>query len=141
MPGILPTPSRKNNPCYEWVDLRGLVAGLQRYNPHAMDPETPPPPEKVISSGDIIASIVGGIVYLVVAGSGILNVLAALRLWNPLRWEGRLWTGVFMIAAPTALIIMATLPYRVRQKIPDGAVEFSILALWIAFFWAACGGH
>jgi len=97
--------------------------------------------ERVISGGDIIASIIGGVVYLMVAGSGILNVLAACQLWNPLHWEGRFWTGVFMVMAPTALVIMATLPYRIRQKIPDGAVELTILALWVAFFWAACGGH
>jgi hypothetical protein len=97
--------------------------------------------ESRISSGDLVSMLLGGVVFAVVAGSGLLNILAALKIWNPLHWEGRFWTGVFMILAPTAIALMAGLPYRVRQKIPEGAAGVAILALWIAFFWAACGGH
>lgn len=109
-----------------------------------MNTEPQPPPstsERVISGGDITASIVGGVIYIVVAGCGLLNLLAALQLWNPLHWEGRLWTGIFMVAAPTALFLMAALPYRIRQKLPESVVGVGIVALWIAFFWAACGGR
>lgn len=104
-------------------------------------PEAPASAVKVIAGGDVLASIIGGLVYLVVAGSGMMQVLAALHLWNPLAWQGRLWTGIFMIAAPTALVVMANLPYRLRQRIPESVLGFAIVVLWVAFFWAACGGH
>ncbi len=99
------------------------------------------PAEKVIRGGDIVGMLVGGFVYIVVAGSGVLHVLAATRVWNPFHWQGQLLTGVFMVLAPTALAVMAALPYRIRQKMPESVVAVGTIGLWIAFFWAACGGH
>lgn len=108
---------------------------------HSPKPNASGQPEKLISIGDLLAYLLGGAVVAVVAGAGVLNILAALHLWNPLGWQGRLWTGIFMILAPTAIGLMTGLPYRIRQKIPESAAAIATLALWIAFFWAACGGH
>lgn len=109
--------------------------------PSPTSPEATAPPEKVVRGGDIVAMILGGVVYLVVAGCGVLQILAALKIWSPLHWEGRLWTGIFMVAAPTALAVMSALPHRLRNKIDENVLAVTIIALWIGFFWAACGGH
>ena len=101
----------------------------------------PGPPERLIRGSDLTAYFFGGLIYMVVVGSGILNILAAAGSWNPLHWKGRLWTGIFMVAAPTAIAVMTALPLRIRQQIPESVGAVAILALWIAFFWAACGGH
>jgi hypothetical protein len=95
----------------------------------------------VIRGSDLSAIVFGGTVYLFVVGCGMLNILAAEGGWNPFHWQGRFWTGVLMIAAPSALTIMAVLPAEMRKKIPDQAVELGIVSLWVAFFWVACGGH
>ena len=76
-----------------------------------------------------------------VVACGVLNILAAKGGWNPFHWQGRFWTGVFMIAAPSALAGMAALPYRMRSKMPEPALGITVLLVWVAFFWAACGGH
>ena len=99
------------------------------------------PTEKTVAVGDILGAILGGVIYVFVAGCGVLHILAATSLWNPFHWQGQLWTGVFMILAPTAIALMAGLHYRIRQKIPESAAAIATLTLWIAFFWAACGGH
>ena len=96
---------------------------------------------KVVRGGDIISMLVGGLVYVFVAGCGVLHILAATKIWNPFFWQGQLWTGVFMVAAPTAIMVLTALPYRVRKRMPESVATVGIMALWIAFFWAACGGH
>ena len=102
-------------------------------------PETPP--EKTIRGSDLTATLFGGIVFGVAVACGVLNILAATGGWNPFHWHGRLWTGIFMIAAPSTLAIMAALPANFRGKIPDAAIGWVTLLVWVAFFWAACGGH
>jgi hypothetical protein len=106
--------------------------------PKSAVPETP---KKVLRGEDVTAYLFAGTGLAVVVGCGILNILAAMGGWNPFHWQSRFWTGVLLIAAPAPLTIMATLPAEVRKKIPEQAVVLSVLALWIAFFWAACGGR
>ena len=96
---------------------------------------------KVIRGENITAILFGGSVFLLVVGCGVLNILAAMGKWNPFHWQGRFWMGVFMVAAPAALAVMAALPAELRKKVPDQVITLSILVLWVAFFWAACGGH
>jgi hypothetical protein len=98
-------------------------------------------PRKVIRGEDVTAILFGGTLIVLVVGCGVLNILATRGGWNPFRWQGRFWTGVLMILAPAPLIIMAALPAEVRKNIPEQAVVLGALALWIAFFWAACGGR
>lgn len=107
------------------------------------DPQPPPetPAEKTISLGDLLGVLLGGSIFLVVLGAGIANILAALGLWNPLHLKGRLWTGVFLIAAPTAVVLITALPLRIRQRIPESVAAAVTLGLWAGFFWAACGGR
>lgn len=87
-------------------------------------------PEKVISGGDIVGGVVGGVVFLAVIAAGGMNIL-----------RGRIWTGVFLIAAPTAVVLITTLPLRIRQRIPESVAAVVTLGLWAGFFWAACGGR
>ena len=98
-------------------------------------------PEVVIKGSDITAILFGVPVFLVIVGCGVLNILAAKGLWNPFHWRGRFWTGVFFLLVPTAMVVMTTLPINIRSKIPDSVSGITVLLLWIAFFWAACGGH
>jgi len=110
------------------------------------DPEPLQPPrdtsrDKSIAVGDILGVLLGGAIFLVVLGTGVANVLAALGLWNPLHLKGRLWTGVFLIAAPTAVVLITALPLRIRQRIPESVAAIVTLGLWAGFFWAACGGR
>jgi hypothetical protein len=97
--------------------------------------------ERIVRGSDITAIVFGSVIFGVVIGCGVLNILAAKGGWNPFHWQGRLWTGVFMIAAPSALAGMAVLPARIRTKLPDALIEWTIVLVWVAFFWAACGGH
>lgn len=97
--------------------------------------------ETVIRGSDLTAILFGGTVAAVTMGCGVLNILAAKGWWNPFHWRGRFWTGLFMVAAPATLGIMAALPAELRKKIPDQVVGIAVVAIWIAFFWAACGGH
>jgi hypothetical protein len=106
--------------------------------PKSAAPETE---TRVIRGEVLTAYLFGGTVLIVVVGCGVLNILAAKGGWNPFHWQGRFWTGVLMIAAPAPLIIMAILPAEVRKNIPEQAVVLGVLALWIAIFWAACGGR
>lgn len=85
---------------------------------------------KTVSLGDIIGIVVGGAVFLAVSGAGVVNI-----------WRGRLWTGIFLIAAPTAVVLITTLPLRIRQRIPESVAAIVTLGLWAGFFWAACGGR
>lgn len=98
-------------------------------------------PKIFISGSTITAFLFAVPAVVLILGTGLLNILAALGGWNPFHWQGRLWTGLFMIAAPSALGIMAALPYRIRSKMPDAAASITVILVWIAFFWAACGGH
>ena len=100
-----------------------------------------PEGDKVVRGENVTAMLFGGTVFLVVVGCGVLNILAAMGSWNPFHWQGHLWTGVFMVAAPSALAGMAALPAELRKKVPDQVLGLIVLALWVAFFWAACGGH
>lgn len=109
------------------------------------EPKQQVSPEKseqtVIRGSDITAILFGVPVFLVIIGSGVLNICAAMGWWNPLHWRGRFWTGVALLAVPTAMVIMTTLPPRIRTKIPDSVASVTVVLLWVAFFWAACGGH
>ena len=99
------------------------------------------PKQTVIRGSDVTAILFGGVIFGVVVGCGVLNILAVLGAWNPFHWQGRLWTGVFMIVAPSALGGMTALPARIRTKIPDAVGGWVVLLVWVAFFWAACAGH
>src|SRR5438128_455711 len=100
-----------------------------------------PKPEAVIKGSDITAIFFGGIIFFTVISVGLMNILAATGKHNPMHWKGRFWTGVFMLAVPSAMGIMAALPKRLLSKIPEPVVGVTIMLLWVAFFWAACGGH
>lgn len=110
-------------------------------DPQAPQPPPVPPEEKSVSLGDILGGLLGGGVFVVVLGVGVANILAALGLWNPLQLQGRLWTGVFLVAAPTTVVLITTLPLRIRQRIPESVAAVVTLGLWAGFFWAACGGR
>jgi hypothetical protein len=109
--------------------------------PEELKPEAPETDTTIIRGEDVTAYLFGGTVLVVVVGCGVLNILAAKGGWNPLHWQGRFWTGVLMIAALAPLVIMAALPAEVLKNIPEQAVVLGVVALWIAFFWAACGGR
>jgi len=98
-------------------------------------------PRVLISGSTVTAFLFAVPAFVVTLGTGLLNILAALGGWNPFHWQGRLWTGIFMIAAPSVLCIIAALPYRIRRKMPDSVGGITVMLVWIAFFWAACGGH
>ena len=102
---------------------------------------TPSSPKTIISGSTITAILFGVPVIGIVVGCGLLNILAAAGGWNPFHWQGRLWTGVFMIVAPSSMCIMAVLPAATRAKIPVPVLGLSSVLLWIGFFWAACGGR
>lgn len=99
------------------------------------------PKKTLVSGSNVTAILFGGILFGVVVACGVLNILAAKGRWNPFRWQGRFWTGILMIAAPSVLGIAAALPYRIRSKIPESALGITVVLVWIAFFWATCGGH
>src|SRR5262245_21937992 len=99
-------------------------------------PEPPKPPERHIQSGDILGAFILGIVFLVVVPVGVLNMLAAKNLWNPLKIEGRVWSGLLMIAAPLSMLLITGLPYRIRKKIPDSVGCLVVIAVWAALFLA-----
>ena len=97
---------------------------------------------KVILSGSTFWSALFAIpIFLTILTVGLLNILAATGVYNPLHWDGRLWTGVFLIAAPGVMALIGSLPAKVLEKMPDSVAEVTILLVWVAFFWAACGGH
>ena len=100
-----------------------------------------PQPEVVIKGSDITAYFFGGIIFFTIVTVGVMNILAATGKYNPMHWKGRFWTGVFMLAAPTIMAVLASLPARIRTKMPDSVAEAAVLLVWVAFFWAACGGH
>ena len=104
------------------------------------EPETAPK-EQVIKGDTVIAYIIGAIVFLLVVPAGTLNVLAALGWWNPFKIEGRLWSGVLMIAAPLLTLGVTSLPMRYKEKIPESAGCFLTLVIWVALGWAFCGGR
>ena len=95
----------------------------------------------VYSTQNLPAYLIGGVVFLIVVPMGLLNVLAAVGKWNPLHIEGRLWSGLLMILAPTVLALVAGLPYRYRHKIPDQVGCLLVLAVWVAMFFAFCSGR
>src|SRR3954466_8157695 len=51
--------------------------------------------ERLVRGSDIHAFVFGSVIFGVVIGCGVLNILAAKGGWNPFHWQGRLWTGVF----------------------------------------------
>lgn len=97
--------------------------------------------QTIVRGSDITAILFGVPVFLVIIGAGVLNICAATGWWNPFHWHGRLWTGILLLLLPTAMTIMTTLPIKIRSKIPDSVGGTTVLLLWVAFFWAACGGH
>jgi len=112
------------------------------------DPDQPQPPKPEeegkkpfhIEGGDFIAIGMLLVVFLVVVPLGGLNILAALHVWNPLKLEGKLWTGIFLIAAPATLVIVNALPYRIRKDLPESVGCLIPLLVWIALFVAFCSG-
>jgi phosphatidylglycerophosphate synthase len=98
-------------------------------------------PKVLIRGSDITAVFFGGIIFLTVISVGLMNVLAATGKYNPMHWKGRFWTGMFMLAVPSAMGILPTLPKRLLSKIPESVLGVTIILLWVAFFWATCGGH
>jgi hypothetical protein len=108
--------------------------------PLMAEPETPEE-ERIIKGDTVFAYVVGAIVFLIVVPLGALNVLAALGWWNPLRIEGRLWSGVLMIAAPLLSLGVTSLPIRYKEKIPESAGCLLMLLVWVALGLAFCGGR
>ena len=104
-------------------------------------PEDQKPPERHVQSGDIVGLFILAIVFVVVIPVGVLNMLAAKNLWNPLKIEGRFWSGLLMIVAPLTLLLVTGLPYRIRKNIPDSVGCLVVVAVWAALFLAFCGGR
>ncbi len=97
---------------------------------------------KVVLSGSTFFAFLFGVpIILTIVTVGVLNILAATGKYNPLHWKGRFWTGVFMLLAPTVMLVLTTLPAKIRTRMPDSVAETAVLLIWVAFFWAACGGH
>jgi hypothetical protein len=105
------------------------------------EPEPPQPEERVIKGDTVMYYVIGAIVFLVVVPLGALNVMAALGGWNPLKIEGRLWSGVLMVVAPLLTLGVTSLPMRYKEKIPESAGCFLMLLVWVALGWAFCGGR
>src|SRR5260221_13411363 len=97
-------------------------------------------PGVAVSGSTITAFVFAVPMFLLIAGSGVLNILAATGGWNPFHWRGRLWTGVFMLAASSARVGMAALAFRIRSKMTESAAGITFILMWIAVFWAVCGG-
>src|SRR4051812_1023584 len=109
--------------------------------PPILDAGTKLEPQVVVSGSDVTAILFGVPVFLVIVGAGVLNICAAMGWWNPLHWRGRFWTGVGLLAVPSAMVVMTTLPPRIRKKIPESVASITVILLWVTFFWAVCGGH
>jgi hypothetical protein len=105
------------------------------------EPQPPQSGEPVIKGDTVMAYVIGGIVFFIVVPLGALNVLAAVGWWNPLKIEGRLWSGLLMILAPLLTLGVTSLPMRYKEKIPESAGCLLMLVLWVALGWAFCGGR
>ena len=106
------------------------------------EPNNPEEEKQTVIRGSDVTAILFGVPILgIIVGAGVLNICAAMGWWNPLHWRGRFWTGVMLLLVPTAMFVVTTMPVKIRTKIPESVGSILVILLWVAFFWAACGGH